>query len=576
MDAILICPGLGETTEFQFASQIPQNSSSGDNSTSTILYIDYYAPIRPADTTATMHGFYTINHTDSPYHGMQPGFCTQFEPCDARRAFPCFDEPALRARFSLDLVLPASSQAEVLFNTDPTTVHVDDALWPANLFHLYAPGRRLFRFPSTCPISTYLVAVCVGEFSRLEQTIDLKQEGGISKSLVVRCFGPAGRGSELAYSLELAVRAIKYFVEQLQYVLPMEKMDLIGVPLSGLGMENYSLLTFRWNHFLVNSDTALSMRQRIARLIFHEVAHQWFGDLVTIEWWSYLYLKEGLARFLEYHLIEAFFPKWNYWQHFQDEIFCAAMEKDENLRRTHAIEVPLGDAAREYASIFDVVSYGKAASVLRAACNFAGIGLWPAFKRFVHSNAFLAVCTSDLWSAIAEETGKPQLVAWLDTWVKRAGHPIVKVSRDGAHFNYTQQPTQSQEEPFEPFPIFTVARVLNTTTLALRTEHLILENLSGQVNGLSLAHDEILFLNSGHVGFFRTAVDDSMLESLIRHCKSVAARGQTLPEWLLDEIDHLTFDVRHTILLPSTRLTSRSIPLFWSIIQACLPSSRLF
>jgi hypothetical protein len=555
--SILISPGLGETTEIQFPSLTPQNE---DGNTSIQLQVDFESIIRSGESKDTLHGLYTMNHPSSPYHKLSTGLCTQFEPCYARRAFPCFDEPSLRCRWSLDLVLPAGCDSRALFNTDPTSVHTDDASWPVELLHLYQEGRRLFRFPHTSPISSYLVAICVGSFDSVSKSVNMKinqQQAG--KALEIRCFGPAGRGAELEYALDLAGRAVIYFCDQLKIDLPMQKMDLVGVPLGGLGMENHSLLTFQWEHFLVNAETPFARRQRIARLIFHEVAHQWFGNLVrcaittrirrvlivfclhqvTIEWWSYLYLKEGLARFLEYHLIEAFFPEWNYWQHFQDEIYAAAMEKDEDLKRTHSIEVPLGEDARSYSGVFDVISYGKAACVLRSVCNFAGIGLWPAFKRFVHENKFGAVSTPDLWRSIAEETGQPQLVSWLDCWIKRAGHPVLSLSlgSDGKIL-YQQLPTQSiKEKPFEPFPIFSVARVYNMTTKESKMHHFVLDQIAGEIPNFSLANDEVLVFNSGHVGFFRTALDENMMKRFLQLANNA-------PDWYQDEVDNLLFDVR--------------------------------
>jgi aminopeptidase 2 len=128
-------------------------------------------------------------------------------------------------------------------------------------------------------------------------------------------------------------------------------------------------------------------------LIFHEVGHSWFGNLVSIEWWQFLYLKEGFARYLEYCLCDHFHPEWNYWEHFYSEIVCSAMTMDEDIKGTHPIEVPI-KKAREIHDIFDMISYGKAASVYRMISNYIGHDkFWPALGKFIREHRFKTVNT---------------------------------------------------------------------------------------------------------------------------------------------------------------------------------------
>lgn len=297
---------------------------------------------------------------------------TQFEATDARRCFPCWDEPAIKATFDITVTVP---QDRIALSNMPVESENDEG------------NSRIVQFRTTPIMSTYLVAIVVGEFDYVENT---SKDG-----VLVRVYTPVGKKDQGLFALEVATEVLPYYKDYFNIAYPLPKIDLIAIAdFSAGAMENWGLVTYRETCLLVDpKNTSANTKQWVALVVGHELAHQWFGNLVTMEWWTHLWLNEGYATFVEYLCVNRLFPEYDIWTQFVVETYIRflfrilskynfeddfqfiffkfrALELD-CLKNSHPIEVPVGHPS-EIDEIFDDISYSKGASVIRMLHRYIG------------------------------------------------------------------------------------------------------------------------------------------------------------------------------------------------------------
>jgi aminopeptidase N len=331
---------------------------------------------------------------------------TQFEAIDARRAFPCWDEPALKATFRVKLTIAKDLDG---LNNMPVVKE-----------EVYG-NKKTLEFDITPIMSTYLVAAAVGHF----EFIETKSKRGIT----VRVYVPPGNIDRSKFSLDVAVKVLDYYEEYFAINYPLPKLDLILVPdFAYTAMENWGLITFEEYVLLCDETSGVNAKLSVAYIVAHEIAHQWFGNLVTMEWWRELWLNEGFATYMGHQVIHDLFPNWNVWGHFSAKYYVNALQLD-SLSSSHPVEVEIKNSA-EISEIFDDISYSKGAAVIQMLVAFIGEeqfrkGLNIYLNRFQYNNAK----TNDLWQALSEASGQ-NVSRLMNNWIMETGYPYIKITKD--------------------------------------------------------------------------------------------------------------------------------------------------
>lgn len=434
-----------------------------------------------------LSGFYRSVYKDSNGE-TQVVATTQMEPTDCRRAFPCFDEPSLKATF--DITLVADKKYTVLSNSDvKKTTELGN-------------GKIVTEFNTTPKMSTYLVAFIVGDLEYVENN-DFR--------VPVRVYATPGYKDRCVFSAALAAKTLEFFEDKFGVRYPLPKCDLVGVhDFSAGAMENWGLITFRLvDIFFTEGKDSVATQTRVAEVVQHELAHQWFGNLVTMEWWDGLWLNEGFATWMSWYSTNHFYPKWKVWETYVSESYQRCLDLD-GLRSSHPIQVPV-ERADDVFQIFDAISYLKGSCVIKMISEYLGEDVFiRGIAKYLSRHQYGNTTTDDLWRALSEVSGK-DVKALMDTWTLEMGYPVLSVEELSAkririvQNRYLQTADVTEADDKTLYPIWLGVRtgdgtVDRTTLLTERSRELNV--------------DEFYKLNADQSGIFRVKYPLSRIEKL--------------------------------------------------------------
>jgi puromycin-sensitive aminopeptidase len=448
-----------------------------------------------------LRGFYRSEYT-RPDGSKRTMATTQFEAPDARRAFPCWDEPAYKAKFTIAVVIPAELTAISNMPIVSETPQAD--------------GTKLVRFAESPVMSTYLLAIMVGEFEDVEADAD-----GTS----VRVWTTPGKKEQGRFALDVACRLLRFYQGYFGIPYPLPKLDLIAIPDFAAGaMENWGAITYREVALLVDpAHSSAATRQRVAIVVAHEIAHMWFGNLVTMQWWNDLWLNEGFASWIEYKAVDHLFPEWNMWTQFLSADIGPAMALD-GLRNTHPIEAEI-KTPNDINELFDAISYSKGAAIIRMLEQFLGEETFrQGLVHYLSQHQYGNARTEDLWAALEQVSGQP-VKTIMDTWTKQPGYPVVHVQRGTgdkgpAALSLTQRRFFYDHDPEreEPEAALWKIPVGIASAAADRPVFTMLETPQATVQLSEAAAaggaDGWIVVNAGRRGFFRVNYSAEMWQGL--------------------------------------------------------------
>ncbi|HEV2165567.1 MAG TPA: M1 family metallopeptidase [Thermoplasmata archaeon] len=339
---------------------------------------------------------------------------TQCAATATRHIFPCIDRPDRKAIVRLRLTIDAGLDA--IFNTPPRSTLEED-------------GRTTIEFEPTPPMATYLFYLGVGQFDRYE---------GPPGRTSIRAAAPPGRGPSARYSVERASEILPALERFFGIPFPLPKLDLVAVPEFAYGaMENWGAISFRDMRLLVDETTTRYQRRSTLATIAHEIAHQWFGNLVTMEWWTDIWLNESFATFTEEKVREELYPTT---RPLDDLLldWTGPARTGDSLSSTHPVSVPV-DRPEEIGQIFDEISYGKGSAVLRMIEEYLGPDVFRAgVSAYLKQHAYGNATSTDLWDALEAAAGRP-VRSILEAWITRPGLPLLRARAEGGAIALTQE-----------------------------------------------------------------------------------------------------------------------------------------
>jgi puromycin-sensitive aminopeptidase len=462
------------------------------------LIVEHAAPVGTTSLeiwfTGTLNdklrGWYRSTYLDA--EGNEQVIATsQMQTTDCRRAFPCFDEPDFKAVFDITLIVEPQHLA---VSNGPEADRTDQP-----------NGKVAVRFAETMPMSTYLVAVVVGPLEATEPVQVPRPDGG---TIPLRVIHVPGKAHLTAFGLDIGAFSLQWYQQFYGIPYPTEKCDMLALPDFAAGaMENLGCITYRENLLLADPATATQVElQTVADVVAHELAHMWFGDLVTMKWWNGIWLNEAFATFMEIACCAAYRPDWLRWTTFSLER-SMAFEVD-SLANTRSVEFPV-EAPHDCNGMFDVLTYQKGGSLLRMLEQYLGE---EAFRRgvshYLSRHEYANTETSDLWDAIEDANPSAPVRKLMDSWIWQPGYPLLSARVDGTSLVLSQQ--RFAYGDIEDPTVFVVpvhVRIDGTET------KILLEGFEARIP-LPSAESGVV-VNSGGHGFMRVTYDATLRSRLV-------------------------------------------------------------
>uniref|UniRef100_A0A1B6M3I9 Aminopeptidase n=1 Tax=Graphocephala atropunctata TaxID=36148 RepID=A0A1B6M3I9_9HEMI len=468
------------------------------------LYIEYIGNLNNV-----LQGFYRSSYkVDNVTRWLA---ASQFQSTDARRAFPCMDEPALKARFTISIGRPTSMNS--ISNMPrkrgpPQPVEgIPDYVWD--------------HFEESVPMSTYLVAFVVSDFQHLS-------DGTFAVWAREQALGQA------RYALDVGPKILRHFEEYFNIKFPLPKIDMVALPdFSAGAMENWGLITYRETAMLYDQVASTRRnKQRIATVVSHELAHQWFGNLVTPSWWADLWLNEGFASYVECLGVDAVEPSWRIPEQFVVQEMQSVFLLDV-YRSSHPISVEVNHP-NEIDEIFDTISYGKGASIIRMMDHFLTT---PVFRkgltRYLNKRKYSSATRDDLWQALTDQAQEDSVFdqdmtvkAVMDTWTLQTGFPLVTAIRNYKNRTVTVSQkrfllgnTSEGDNSLWHIPL-TFTNMPQPDFVTTKPSHWLRAEPSLEIQVDADDHHFIMF-NIQETGFYRVNYDTNNWKLLIKHLLDV-------------------------------------------------------
>ncbi|KAF7325843.1 Leucyl aminopeptidase [Mycena kentingensis (nom. inval.)] len=439
------------------------------------LKLAFNAPLR-----TSMNGYYRSSWQKDgkpEYYTL-----THFQPTDARAAFPCFDEPELKAKFTITMISRAGLVSLSNMPAVSESVYRPGTATPGELKEVLSAlpndsDWTVTKFAETPLISTYIIAFATGGFEYREKMVDLPLNGG--RTIPLRVYATPDLVHQAGFCLDVTAQVLPFYEKVFNIAYPLPKLDTLAANDFDMGaMENWGLITGRSVMFLVDPATNdVASQQLVAKIQSHEVAHMWFGNIATMSWWDYLYLNEGFASLVygrghraryvskfcfgsvNLGILDKVYPEWQLKATFLRQHMDSALNIDAK-RASHPIEVPCPDVAF-LNQIFDDLSYSKAASVLYMLSNYVSEEKFlRGVSIYLNKHLYGNTVSEDLWDGIAEATGL-DILGMMDNWVKKTGFPLITVTEttDGVkirqdRFLDSGSPTEKENETIWTVPLF--------------------------------------------------------------------------------------------------------------------------
>ncbi|QPG76863.1 hypothetical protein FOA43_004257 [Brettanomyces nanus] len=466
------------------------------------LKIHYTGQIR-----TDMAGFYTSHY--EPVNGGDTEYIlvTQFESAEARSAFPCYDEPNRKATF--DIGLTVDKEVTALSNMPVLSSKTLDS-------GKKGPGfdktLKHVQFETTPKMSTYLIAWAVGKFEHVEAHT-LKPYRG--KTLPIRVYTIPGQSKNGQFALSVAQNDVDFLSKIFDVEYPLPKLDLLAIPQFGANaMENWGMVTFRATALLFDPESSdATYQQNVAYVVSHEIAHSWFGNYVTMNWWSDLWLNESFATFVGSLCVEEMHPEWETFTDFVTNGVEVALDLD-GLRNSHPIEVRVNTAS-EIDQIFDPISYLKGGSIIRMVASTVGVDVFlKGVSKYLKKYAFGNAKSDDLWDAVSTVSGQ-DITTSVAPWIRAVGYPYISFEKVGDSQLLISQKRFFSSGDAKPEEDQIVWWIPNVPALA-----------DGKTKSATVSSNGFLKLNKNTEGFYRVIYEESLFDNIVANLNKFSAEDK--------------------------------------------------